>query len=89
MAKMFNFKEGLPYLFAPTFKLKPLLNKYNLKRVPSWCDRIIYRSRENYLRLLNYDSNNLLTQSDHRPVFAQFTLNMSLTSQQSSFFKYK
>ena len=57
---MFQFKEGNPYMFAPTFKLKPLENNYSNKRVPSWCDRVIYRSSEECLTLVNYDSNNLL-----------------------------
>ena len=128
------FREGHTACFAPTFKIKPGLEKikkgethetYNIKRLPSYTDRILFwstnscheKERErilneynidkvktqifsklqqhilqkfmkfekekcewfenplrNYdtLQLVNYDSNNLLKFSDHRPVFAQF-----------------
>ena len=81
-AGYYRFKEGNTELFAPTFKLKMKTNQYGHKRTPSWTDRIIYRSKYDpkgacdTLTLVNYDSNNLLKLSDHRPVFAQFLLHM-------------
>ena len=47
-----GFKEGEPQLWAPTFKLNIEIKKksiqneerYNFKRIPSWTDRIIYKS---------------------------------------------
>lgn len=84
-AHYYNFKEGEAALFAPTFKLIPGTNTLNMNhRTPGWTDRIFYRSRNlgysddhgDVLTLVNYDSNNLVTMSDHRPVFAQFILRM-------------
>ena len=56
--------------FAPTFKYKVGKSEYKDKRQCSWTDRIIFRSNGRLLKLVNYDSNNLVTCSDHRPVFA-------------------
>jgi hypothetical protein len=49
-------------------------DEYKTQRNPAWTDRIIYRGKG--LELLNYDSNNFVKLSDHRPVFAQFELDM-------------
>jgi len=69
MSPLFTgFKEGDFWHFAPTFKIKMCTNEYNPSRCPSWTDRIIYKG-ENF-KLLNYDSNNFINMSDHRPVFA-------------------
>jgi hypothetical protein len=64
-----GYNEG-PINFAPTFKLKKGTDLYNLRRESSWTDRIIFRSTQRILKLVNYDSNNLVRISDHRPVFA-------------------
>ena len=40
-------------------------------RNPGWTDRILYRG---CLQIQLYDSNNLIGLSDHRPVYAQFTV---------------
>eukprot|EP00041_Stephanoeca_diplocostata_P015525 m.296652 g.296652 ORF g.296652 m.296652 type:complete len:534 (-) comp20069_c0_seq5:352-1953(-) len=67
--------------WAPTFKLnkKPGENplSYNLKRCPSWCDRVLYRTVEGgktecikYSSHPEYQPNT----SDHIPVSAQFEL---------------
>ena len=64
-----GYSEG-PINFAPTFKFKAKTDNYNFKREPSWTDRILYRSNNKILKLMNYDSNNLVNMSDHRPVFA-------------------
>ena len=69
-----NFSEG-PIYFAPTYKLNKGVDSYNVShRIPGWTDRIIYSSRNLCLSQKSYDSNNLLKQSDHRPVFSQFEL---------------
>ena len=65
----YGFSEGM-LSFAPSYKLLPKTNMYDYKRSPAWTDRILYRSNQDILMLVNYDSNNLLMQSDHRPVFA-------------------
>ena len=84
-AHYYNFREGDAALFAPTFKIIPGTSTININhRIPGWTDRILYRSRNlgyrddkgDILTLVNYDSNNLVTFSDHRPVFAQFILRM-------------
>jgi len=78
-AYYYNFREGDAALFAPTFKLIPGTSTMNINyRIPSWTDRILFRSRNlgysndkgDILTLINYDSNNLVNLSDHRPVFA-------------------
>lgn len=74
--KIFSgFSEGF-LDFAPTFKFNAGSSEYDTSqknRIPSWTDRIIYKSR-NILKLINYDSINSTFNSDHRPVYAQFTL---------------
>lgn len=70
-----NFKEGVFQNFAPTFKIYKNQDRYREKRNPAWTDRIIYRGET--LQQLNYESNNLVKISDHRPIFSQFLLSMS------------
>ena len=55
--------------FAPTFKYIRETTLYNTKRNPSWTDRILYRCNQRLLEQVNYESNNLIQISDHRPVF--------------------
>jgi len=59
--------------------LKPFLDEYKKQRNPAWTDRILYKGEK--LKLLNYDSNNFIKLSDHRPVFAQFEFNMANTNE--------
>eukprot|EP00937_MAST-01D_sp_MAST-1D-sp2_P000302 g302.t1 len=71
-----GFAEMQPR-FMPTFKVKRHRPEevYNEKRVPSWCDRVVYRSLEGHakrLRPVKFDSAPTLTTSDHKPVFATF-----------------
>jgi hypothetical protein len=70
-----SFQEG-PLLFAPTYKRKPgKLQEISTKKNPSWTDRILYsKAPDCQLEQKSYDSNNLVTLSDHRPVFSQFLL---------------
>ena len=55
----FGYSEG-DILFAPTFKFKKGTDTYNQKRNSSWTDRVLYRSNGSLLKLVNYDSNNLI-----------------------------
>lgn len=71
-----GYQEG-PIYFAPTFKLQKNSDQYKRKRQPGWTDRILFRSNNSLLKLVNYDSNNLVRISDHRPVFAQFMLHFN------------
>ena len=78
-----NFFEEGEIEFAPTYKYDPGSDRFDSsekQRVPSYCDRILYRSRiEKKSRLLSYESIDSKKQpyvqvSDHRPVIAQFML---------------
>ncbi|KAI9003729.1 hypothetical protein BC832DRAFT_593130 [Gaertneriomyces semiglobifer] len=68
-----GFKEG-EIGFKPTFKLDPgELERWDTsekRRVPAWCDRILYRGP---LQPQNYSRHDATT-SDHRPVSAMFTM---------------
>lgn len=61
--------------FAPTYKINIGTDTYgSKKRAPAWTDRILFRCNAGLLTLMNYDSNNLVKGSDHRPVYAQMML---------------
>lgn len=47
-------------------------------RVPSWCDRILYRGR---LKVGKYDALPVQPSSDHRPVVLRFEVDVSETQQ--------
>ena len=73
-----HFEEG-KITFRPTFKYHPDSTEYNPKRAPSWCDRILYRTKDNKkCRLLYYNSFEEYIQSDHRPVVAVFDLETTI-----------
>ena len=59
-----DFLEG-DIEFAPTYKIFPNSSKYELKRVPGWTDRILYKSKEDILTQWSYDSINTIRTSDH------------------------
>lgn len=69
-----SFVEA-PITFAPTYKYDRKTSEYDTsekRRVPAWCDRILYRSRQpDRVQLLHYRryEANL---SDHRPISAGF-----------------
>lgn len=69
--------------FPPTFKVeKGYVLKYNPKRVPSYCDRILYRSTAGYDACIHQEAfaaaPNLIT-SDHKPVWARFRISVPET----------
>lgn len=71
-----GFLEGV-LAFAPTYKYQPGTDLYEQRaekklRAPAWCDRILYRGA---VRLLRYDRANLCP-SDHKPVYAAFTVTL-------------
>ncbi|KAJ7523805.1 hypothetical protein O6H91_18G063200 [Diphasiastrum complanatum] len=72
---LYKFEEG-EITFAPTFKMqKGSLNTYSEKRLPAWCDRILWRSVEDCnVKLLSYNSSPAIMTSDHKPVAATFSL---------------
>jgi len=74
--------------FVPTYRLlrntfdehaRRVYNDEKL-RVPSWCDRILYRSfPETELEVGKYDSCPTVDSSDHCPVYATFSLDTVLS----------
>ncbi len=68
-----NFLEG-NLNFNPTYKYVKGTNDYDSKRkrVPSWCDRILYK-KSRFINQSMYDRAELL-HSDHRPIFSIFTV---------------
>jgi hypothetical protein len=81
-----GFKEK-PIEFAPTYKFDINSNNYDTsakKRVPSWCDRILYKIEKNEqndfieCNQLSYNSINNYNQSDHKPVFGLFEIKVKL-----------
>jgi endonuclease/exonuclease/phosphatase family metal-dependent hydrolase len=75
-----DFKEG-KLDFLPSFKYAKgtntfghLANTAERKRDPAWCDRILYRGEA---QLLSYNLCPQLQQSDHKPVYADFLIQVS------------
>lgn len=75
-----HYQEG-KITFRPTFKYHQDSREYNPKRTPSYCDRILYRSKKDKnLTLIHYDSVEDYLQSDHHPVIAVFDLDTQIKS---------
>jgi phosphatidylinositol-bisphosphatase len=76
--EVFNgFQEG-EIKFPPTYKYYVGSTKSfnHSKRIPGWCDRILYFSScIESIKLHQYTSNNDYITSDHKPVSALFTIN--------------
>ena len=80
-AALVGFEEGDPH-FAPTFKVEQGLpiTKFQSKRIPSYCDRILWRSMphlQGKVRLINLNSVPAVTTSDHKPVRAIVEVDVS------------
>lgn len=74
--KLLNFKEA-PILFDPTYKFDRASDVYDTsekKRIPAWCDRVLYRAPSNLTNL--YYRRHEVKASDHRPISAGFTLSV-------------
>ncbi|MCO5547924.1 hypothetical protein L7F22_001379 [Adiantum nelumboides] len=72
---LYAFKEG-EITFAPTFKMKKdAEDAYEQKRLPAWCDRVLWSSLPGCdVEQLLYSSIPSITTSDHKPVAASFAL---------------
>jgi len=70
-----GFNEGFPN-FEPTFKVEREDGiKYNEKRSPAWCDRILWRSFPGYhVEQTAFQSAPRIATSDHKPVYGTFIL---------------
>eukprot|EP01048_Picozoa_sp_COSAG05_P013454 COSAG05_NODE_1435_length_4895_cov_2.439741_2_plen_287_part_00 len=66
--------------FPPTFKVERGYElQYNNKRVPSYCDRILWRSSGGFDRLIRQETFNAapnLITSDHKPVWGRFRVSV-------------
>jgi hypothetical protein len=78
-----GFAEGC-ITFPPTFKYDKHTDHYDTspkQRIPAWTDRILFKSptfvgskKTRMIRVLEYDSVQTATHSDHRPVFGTFRI---------------
>ncbi|XP_064093039.1 inositol polyphosphate 5-phosphatase E-like isoform X4 [Macrobrachium nipponense] len=69
-----EFEEG-PITFAPTFKYDPGTDHYDTsskQRVPSYTDRILFKSSRGSVKCCSYDACPLFRTSDHKPVSGMF-----------------
>ncbi|SCU91499.1 LAFA_0F04126g1_1 [Lachancea sp. 'fantastica'] len=77
--RIFGSFDEAPIAFGPTYKftLTTPDEQYNLKRTPSWCDRILFQSQQVTPEILNYTSrkrNASLQFTDHLPVILELTV---------------
>ncbi|KAL0233437.1 hypothetical protein PCE1_001952 [Barthelona sp. PCE] len=76
LAAFVGFNEA-EVTFPPTYRYIKGTSDYDPKkgRIPSWCDRILWKSAPNK-RLLctHYNHANSVNSSDHKPVYATFAL---------------
>ena len=80
-----GFQEG-KITFPPTYRMErgnANISNYNNKKNqnPSWTDRVLWRScqgKNTRVQINDYSACHALTQSDHRPVHASFTIGCDL-----------
>uniref|UniRef100_A0A7S1S5B4 Inositol polyphosphate-related phosphatase domain-containing protein n=1 Tax=Alexandrium catenella TaxID=2925 RepID=A0A7S1S5B4_ALECA len=68
--------------FPPTYKFDAHTARYDSskkQRVPSWTDRILWK-RDPHIRPVAYHSVEGMQCSDHRPIFAQFEVQVDLSN---------
>uniref|UniRef100_A0AAG5DKC1 Rho-GAP domain-containing protein n=1 Tax=Anopheles atroparvus TaxID=41427 RepID=A0AAG5DKC1_ANOAO len=76
-----DYKEG-KILFPPTYKYNPGTDEWDSSeksRTPAWCDRILWKGQR--IELLRYESVMQLRRSDHKPVYADFTVEVQTKDQ--------
>jgi len=80
-AVFYGWSEG-PIKFRPTYKYEIGSREYTeqKRRVPSWCDRILWKSLPGTYRLhqTNYSCSDSVMTSDHSPVYGTFQLKARL-----------
>jgi endonuclease/exonuclease/phosphatase family metal-dependent hydrolase len=74
----------MPITFAPTYKYDVGSDNYDSsekRRAPAWCDRILYRGRNQHERIKQFDyRRHEVRVSDHRPVTALFQMKIKSVS---------
>ncbi|CAJ1399297.1 unnamed protein product [Effrenium voratum] len=81
-AGLWSHFEEAQINFAPTYKFDKHSEVYDSskkQRVPSWTDRILWK-KDVHVKPMAYNSVPGLQCSDHRPVFAQFEVDIDLDS---------
>lgn len=79
-----NFSEA-PLHFKPTYRFDLGTNNYDSsakKRIPAWCDRILFRP--DGIKCIAYNADFSLTNSDHKPVYASFEVDVDVDEQNFS-----
>lgn len=77
-------------MFKPTYKYVEGKDEYTPAkakgaRTPAWCDRILYRQKEEVyqkLDLIEYNTSNDIKISDHRPVYGLFVAQIVKVSEE-------
>eukprot|EP00128_Syssomonas_multiformis_P012063 Colp12_sorted_trinity150504_noHs@33490 len=86
-----GFREE-PIKFRPTYKFDPNTDTYDSSaksRLPSWTDRVLYKGKNckyedrRSIKCEQYDSVPAIKVSDHKPVFATFTVALDVGARQS------
>ncbi|RKP33957.1 hypothetical protein BJ085DRAFT_21339, partial [Dimargaris cristalligena] len=74
--KAFTGFQERPIRFAPTYKFEIGTHEYDPKRIPAWCDRILWWTPygSDFINPTNYQSHMELALSDHKPVSSLFRL---------------
>ena len=67
--------------FAPTFKVKPDTG-YKENRIPSWCDRILYKTKRRHGVVVEKYSSFEVYCSDHKPVSASMRIYLQQINQE-------
>eukprot|EP00462_Mataza_sp_D1_P005778 CAMPEP_0175124688 /NCGR_PEP_ID=MMETSP0087-20121206/2915_1 /TAXON_ID=136419 /ORGANISM="Unknown Unknown, Strain D1" /LENGTH=1223 /DNA_ID=CAMNT_0016406473 /DNA_START=13 /DNA_END=3684 /DNA_ORIENTATION=- len=74
-SRVFSGFQEAPIAFPPTFKYKVGTSEYSGKRLPAWCDRILWKSKKSLqVGVLNYTHHPELCTSDHKPVSGLFEI---------------
>lgn len=64
-----------PVNFPPTYKYQISTDEYDLKdkRVPSWCDRILFNNTKK-IKGLEYNHVEMFRESDHKPIYGIYQI---------------
>ena len=75
-SNFYSIDEG-KISFPPTYKYNIGSSEYETKknRVPSWCDRIVFKRNKSILQL-DYDSIQKISFSDHKPIYSHFLVSV-------------